>query len=79
MVEHPLGKGEVVSSILTGSTSKAGDGTAAVAERCWGAMDPSNEPYFPYPSDPARRLGFIGSDIISAGVIILIPTAILKV
>ena len=42
-------------------------------------MDPSNEPYFPYPSDPTRRLGFIGSDIISAGVMILILTAILKV
>ena len=42
-------------------------------------MDPSNEPYFPYPSDPARRLGFTVGDIISAGVIILTLTAILKV
>jgi hypothetical protein len=42
-------------------------------------MDPGNEPYFPYPSDPARRPGFIVGDIISAGVIILILTAILKV
>ena len=42
-------------------------------------MSMSDEPYFPYPSDPARRLGFIVGDIISAGVIILILSAILKV
>jgi hypothetical protein len=41
-------------------------------------MTASDEPYFPYPSDPARRLGFIVGDILSAGVIILILTAILK-
>ena len=42
-------------------------------------MDSNHQRYFPYPSDPARRLGFIVRDIISAGVIILILTAILKV
>jgi hypothetical protein len=42
-------------------------------------MSMSDESYFPYPADPARRLGFIVGDIISAGVIILILSAILKV
>jgi hypothetical protein len=42
-------------------------------------MTTSDEPYFPYPADPARRLGFIVGDIITAGVIILILSAILKV
>ena len=41
-------------------------------------MSPDHEPYFPYPPDPARRFGFIIGDILSAGVIILILTAILK-
>jgi hypothetical protein len=41
-------------------------------------MTPTHEPYFPYPADPVRRLGFIIGDIISAGVIVLILTAILK-
>ena len=41
-------------------------------------MTPSNEPYFPYPSDPARRSGYLIGDVISAGVILLILIAILK-
>jgi len=42
------------------------------------AMTPSTEPYFPYPADPFRRAGFIVGDIISAGVIVLIVTAVLR-
>lgn len=41
-------------------------------------MTPSSESYFPYPGDPLRRLGFIVGDIISAGVILLILTAVLR-
>jgi hypothetical protein len=41
-------------------------------------MTPVEEPYFPYPSDPSRKLGFIIGDIIAAGVILLILIAILK-
>jgi hypothetical protein len=41
-------------------------------------MTQSHEPYFPYPSDPARRLGFIVGDIIAASVIALIITAVLR-
>jgi hypothetical protein len=43
-----------------------------------GSMTPSTEPYFPYPSDPTRRLGFIIGDLISAAVIVLILSAVLK-
>jgi hypothetical protein len=42
-------------------------------------MVPSDEPFFPYPSDPLRRSGFIVGDLISAGVILLILSAIVKV
>ena len=42
-------------------------------------MTSSNEPFFPYPPDPLRRAGFIIGDIIAAGVIVLILTAILKI
>ena len=41
-------------------------------------MTSSSEPYFPYPADPARRVGFIVGDLFSASVIILILSAILK-
>jgi hypothetical protein len=41
-------------------------------------MTSSDEPYFPYPSDPARRFGYLIGDLISAGVILLILIAILK-
>jgi hypothetical protein len=41
-------------------------------------MNESHAPYFPYPADPARRFGFIVGDLISAGVIILILSAVLK-
>ncbi len=41
-------------------------------------MTPGTEPYFPYPADPVRRAGSIVGDIISAGVIILITTAVLR-
>ena len=41
-------------------------------------MTPAEEPYFPYPSDPARRFGFVIGDIVAAGVILLILFAILK-
>lgn len=39
----------------------------------------TNEPFLPYPSDPLRRAGFIIGDIIAAGVILLILSAILKI
>ena len=42
-------------------------------------MLPSDEPFFPYPSDPLRRAGFILGDILAAGVIALILIDILKV
>ena len=42
-------------------------------------MVPSDEPFFPYPSDSLRRAGFIVGDIIAAGVIALILIDILKV
>jgi hypothetical protein len=42
-------------------------------------MTASHEPYFPYPSDPVRRMGFIIGDIIAAAVILLILTAVLKI
>jgi hypothetical protein len=42
-------------------------------------MVPSDEPFFPYPSDPLRRSGFVIGDLISAGVILLILFAILKI
>jgi hypothetical protein len=42
-------------------------------------MPPTDEPYFPYPADPARRLGYLIGDLISAGIILLILVAILKV
>ena len=41
-------------------------------------MTPSTSAYFPYPADPAGRLGFIVGDLIPASVIILILTAIFK-
>ena len=44
-----------------------------------GAMSPSDEPSFRYPSDPARRLGFVVGDIIPACVVILILSAVIKV
>jgi len=42
-------------------------------------MTTSDEPYFPYPPDPVRRFGFIVGDIISAGVILRILSAIINV
>ena len=42
-------------------------------------MNADREAYFPYPSDPARRVGFIIGDLISAAVVILILVAIFKV
>ena len=41
-------------------------------------MIPRDEPFFPYPSDPLRRVGFIVGDLISAAVILLIISAALK-
>jgi hypothetical protein len=41
-------------------------------------MTLNHEPYFPYPSDPARRFGYLIGDVISAAVILLILIAILK-
>jgi hypothetical protein len=41
-------------------------------------MTTNHEPYFPYPSVPARRLGFIFGDLISAGVLILLLSAVFK-
>jgi len=42
-------------------------------------MTQSDEPFFPYPSDPVRRAGFIIGDLISAAVILLILSAVLKI
>jgi hypothetical protein len=41
-------------------------------------MTPSDEPYFPYPPDPARRFGYLIGDLISVGIILMIVIAILK-
>lgn len=41
-------------------------------------MTTSHEPYFPYPSEPARRFGFIVGDLISAGVLVLLLSAVFK-
>jgi hypothetical protein len=42
-------------------------------------MTSGHEPYFPYPSDPLRRIGFIIGDLFSAGVILLILIAVFKI
>jgi hypothetical protein len=41
-------------------------------------MELKDRPYFPYPSDPGTRLGFIIADLISASIIILIMYVTLK-
>jgi hypothetical protein len=42
-------------------------------------MTPSDQPFFPYPSDPLRQVGFIVGDLIAVGVIVLILIDILKI
>src|SRR5262249_34528310 len=49
VVEHPLGKGEVVSSILTGSTTKPFQNGAFVAEHSpLPRVSHANKPCFPH-------------------------------
>jgi hypothetical protein len=39
-------------------------------------MNLNEQPYFPYPSDPLTRFGFMIGDLIALGVIVLIVFAV---